>query len=144
MKQPSDKELMRDEQLVEELLGRSNKEAYIKHLEQSTRNLSVDVHTAIQKRTARPRTSRVVLSVLGLATAVVCVLFFVPWQANEPVVIAGGSSIEVGVQPEAQTELDIVDEMIDEASVGHLAVVTDMQSSIVSDEDVDQLLESLE
>lgn len=134
-----------DDSYLNELLGSTHREAFRSHVEQATRNLSVTVHDALPKRRSQyRRTLLVALSGIGLASSVALWLLIMSPDSVQPNPSAADASLAPAALEANAAEGDsddLIGDMVDDEIVDHLASSTPQPSLIVTNDDIERLLE---
>lgn len=147
-----DDEISRDEQLISHLLGTDHKKSFDKHVEDATRNMSVNVHHASSPSQSIAR-YRVVIGVSVLAILAATMLFVVsnddPLKndvaGNDAVgtVESAPSSVEEALDADDYNDYTIINDIVEDESVDMLVSSNNSPTLIVSTQDVDLLLNGL-
>lgn len=121
------------------------RDAYRQHMDQATRNLSVDVANAVTRRRQRTTwVSRFSVAAAAVGTAVVIFVM----QAPDPMPLAGPDAT-VAVQPMiAETDAstlasEYLADMTTEQALDRIIESSDVDPTLLTDDDIDALLEEL-
>lgn len=133
---------MSDEDLANTLLGADHRDSFKHHIEQATRNLSVEVHDATQLR----RRSRSLKKWSAwLALGVICALIL--WTDLKPESQSIAENNITSVPSSANTTNEISDELInefvDDEVVDQLSDLPPQTTHFITSKDVDYLFEGL-
>lgn len=137
-----------DERILDEAMRHVGREAYQEHMDRATRNLSVEVVDALNKR-RKQRLWVVRISVAATATAAAVIMMFV--NTPQPVVVEPIIEKPVAVVSEpsiidTDTETlaaEYLSDVIDEQSIDRIVEVAEVEPTILTDKDIDVLLEEM-
>lgn len=137
-----------DERIVDAAMKHAGRDAYQEHMDRATRNLSVDVVNALNARQMRRQWFFRISLATTVATAAV-VMFLVTPPTTEVVKPLPTSTVTTVAEPtisETDTETlatEYLSEVIDEQAIDRIAEVAEVEPTILTDKDIDALLEEL-
>lgn len=131
-----------DEDLADTLLGADHRESFKHHVEQATRNFSVEVHQATQlRRRSRSVIPWYVWPVVGAACVLIVWVNLKPKHQSIPQ--QNTTETPLLLSPPIEASSDIINEFVDDEVVEHLADLPPQSTHIVTSKDVDFLFEDL-
>lgn len=132
-----------ENEIIHTILGPGHRTSFQQHVEQATRNLSVDVHHSLERSNNRTRSrQRIFWTLLGTAGVITSLLLLIPATPTSEQLEVQNNNIGF-MKGEVTTEAFLSD-MIDDEFFDHLTVPETQPTLIVTNDDIDNLLEGLE
>lgn len=135
-----------DERLVKAVLNQTHKSAYEQHVTNATRNLSVEVHSAIERQKRSriySRNAAIVVSALLVAVAAFVLWPGSPLPTPNSDVTTTHTMHGESVHSEMELESAVLDELLEDAALDHVAMSTPTTTIVVTSHDVELLLEGM-
>jgi hypothetical protein len=124
-------------------MNEQERKAYNDHVEQATRNLSVDVLAGLEARRLRRRQHRrTALAGLALATCLVLLLMVVPRESDQ--VLSGLNDTDTFLTA-SSTEIanDMLEDFAQEAALDRIVDAPTSRNILITNNDIDDLLKDL-